>query len=51
VPGIGAVVIFAWPSFWPVSLANSLMAVVGDVFGPAIAALTLGLFARPLLAR
>jgi MFS family permease len=49
--GIGAVAIFAWPSFWPVLLANSLMAVVGDVFGPAIAALTLGLFARPLLAR
>jgi predicted MFS family arabinose efflux permease len=49
--GIGAVIIFAWPSFWPVLLANSLMAVVGDVFGPAIAALTLGLFARPLLAR
>ena len=46
-----AVVIFAWPTFWPVLLANSLMAVVGDVFGPAIAALTLGLFARPLLAR
>ena len=49
--GIGAVVIFAWPSFWPVLLANSLMAVVGDVFGPAVAAMTLGLFARPLLAR
>ena len=27
------------------------MAIVGDVFGPAVAALTLGLFARPLLAR
>jgi len=49
--GIGAVTIFASPSFWPVLLANSLMAVAGDVFGPAIAALTLGLFARPLLAR
>jgi MFS family permease len=49
--GIGAVIIFAWPSFWPVLLANSLMAIVGDVFGPAIAALTLGLIARPLLAR
>ena len=49
--GIGAVAIFAWPSFWPVLLANSLMAVVSDVLGPAIAALTLGLFARPLLAR
>jgi MFS family permease len=49
--GIGAVIIFAWPSFWPVLFANSLMAIVGDVFGPAVAALTLGLFARPLLAR
>jgi len=49
--GIGAVIIFAWPSFWPVLFANSLMAVVGDVFGPAVAAMTLGLFARPLLAR
>lgn len=48
--GIGATVIFAWPSFWPVAIANSLMAIVGDVFGPAIAALTLGLFARKQLA-
>jgi MFS family permease len=46
-----AVVIFAFPTFWPVMIANSLMAVAGDVFGPAVAALTLGLFARPLLAR
>jgi predicted MFS family arabinose efflux permease len=45
------VVIFAFPTFWPVAIANSLMAVAGDVFGPAVAALTLGLFARPLLAR
>ncbi len=49
--GIGAAVIFAWPSFWPVAVANSLMAMVGDVFGPAIAALTLGLYARQQLAR
>jgi MFS family permease len=48
---VTAVVIFAFPTFWPVAIANSLMAVAGDVFGPAIAALTLGLFARPLLAR
>jgi len=48
--GIGAVIIFAWPSFWPVLFANSLMAVVGDVFGPAVAALTLGLYARQQLA-
>src|SRR5205085_9564355 len=32
-----------WPSFWIVVTANTLMAVVGDVFGPAIAAITLGL--------
>ncbi len=48
---VTAVVIFAFPTFWPVAIANSLMAVAGDVFGPAVAALTLGLFARHLLAR
>jgi MFS family permease len=47
----GAAVIFAWPSFWPVTIANSLMAIVGDVFGPAVAALTLGIYARRQLAR
>jgi predicted MFS family arabinose efflux permease len=31
-------------------IANTAMAVVGDIFGPAIAALTLGLFARAALA-
>jgi MFS family permease len=46
----GAFVIFAAPSFWPVLAANTLMAIVGDVFGPAVAALTLGLFARHRLA-
>jgi MFS family permease len=48
---IGAVIIFALPSFWPVLIANSLIAVVGDVFGPAVAALTLGLYVRKQLAR
>jgi MFS family permease len=48
---IGATVIFAVPSFWPVAIANSLMAIAGDVFGPAVAALTLGLYARNQLAR
>ena len=47
----GALVIFALPSFWPVLIANALMSIVGDVFGPAVAALTLGLFARAQLAR
>jgi MFS family permease len=46
----GAVVIFAAPSFWPVLAANTLIAVVGDVFGPIVAALTLGLFMRGQLA-
>ena len=48
---VGAVIIFALPTFWPVLLANSMIAVVGDVFGPAVAALTLGLYARNQLAR
>jgi MFS family permease len=48
---VAAIIIFAWPSFWPVLFANSLMAIVGDVFGPAVAALTLGLFARKQLAK
>lgn len=48
---VGAVVIFALPNFWPVMVANGLMAVVGDVFGPAVAALTLGLYRRRQLAR
>jgi MFS family permease len=43
--------IFIWPEFWPVLFSNTLIAVVGDVFGPAIAALTLGLVARQALAR
>ena len=47
----GATVIALWPTFWPVLIANSLVAVVGDIFGPAIAALTLGLVARKQLAR
>jgi MFS family permease len=48
---VTAAVIFAWPTFWPVAVSNSLMAVAGDVFGPAVAALTLGLYARKQLAR
>jgi MFS family permease len=47
----GAVTIYAAPVFWPVMVANTLMAIVGGVFGPAVAALTLGLFCRAALAR
>jgi MFS family permease len=46
----GAVVIYAAPYFWPVLFANTLIALVGDVFGPAVSAITLGLFARAALA-
>jgi MFS family permease len=49
--GIGAAIIFGLPTFWPVMFANSLVAIVGDVFGPAVAAVTLGLYAREQLAR
>jgi MFS family permease len=48
---IGATAIFVMPSFWPVAIANSLLAIAGDVFGPTVAALTLGLYARKQLAR
>jgi MFS family permease len=47
----GAIVIFLAPSFWPVIVANAAIATVGDVFGPAVAALTLGLYQRTDLAR
>jgi predicted MFS family arabinose efflux permease len=43
-------VIFVAPTFWPVLTANTVIAVIGDVFGPAVATLTLGLFARKELA-
>ena len=48
---VTAAIIFAWPTFWPVAAANALMSIAGDVFGPAVAALTLGLYAREQLAR
>ena len=48
---VGAMAIFAVPRFWPVMIANTAIAVVGDVFGPAVAAITLGLYSRAHLAR
>ena len=48
---LGAVAIWAAPTFWPVLIANGLMAIAGDVLGPAVAAITLGLVARRALAR
>jgi MFS family permease len=40
---VGAVASVLWPSFTVVLTCNTLMAVAGDVFGPAVAAITLGL--------
>jgi MFS family permease len=48
---LGALAIFALPTFWPVMIANTAIAIVGDVFGPVVAALTLGLYARTDLTR
>jgi MFS family permease len=47
----GATTIFVAPVFWPVLVANTVIALVGDIFGPAVAAVTLGLYARHQLAR
>ena len=48
---VGATVIFLMPAFWPVMVAQTFMSIAGDVFGPAIAAITLGLYTRETLAR
>lgn len=48
--GASAIAFYLQPSFWVVAIALVLMAVVGDVFGPATAALTLGLYPRQKLA-
>jgi len=49
--GAGGICIFALPSFWPVLAANAAMAGVGDIFGPAVSAITLGLVPAAVLAR
>jgi MFS family permease len=46
-----AAIIFVAPTFWPMALALSVLAVAGDVFAPAVSALTLGLVTRDKLAR
>jgi MFS family permease len=40
---VAAAIIFVAPTFWPMALALSVLAVAGDVFAPAVSALTLGL--------
>jgi MFS family permease len=48
---VGAIIIFVSPSFWPMALALSVLAVAADAFAPAVSALTLGLVTRDQLAR
>ena len=47
----GAIAIFLMPTFWTVLIGNSAISVVGDVFGPAVAGITLGLYRQRQLAR
>ena len=48
---VSAIIIFVAPTFWPMALALSVLAVAGDAFVPAVSALTLGLVTRDKLAR
>jgi MFS family permease len=48
---VAAVIIFAMPTFRPMTLATSILALAGDAFAPAVAALTLGLVTKDVLAR
>ena len=51
VMAVGAAIIFFRSDFWSVLVASTMISVVGDVFAPAVAALTLGLVGRRGLAR
>jgi len=46
-----ALVIFGFPTFWPLALATGILALAGDAFAPAVSALTLGLVSKDQLAR
>ena len=48
---LSAFIIFAFPTFWPMVIATSILAVAGDAFVPAVTALTLGLVPKRELAR
>ena len=48
---VAGILIFAAPSFWPMAMALSILAVAGDAFAPAVSALTLGLVTEDKLAR
>ena len=44
-------IIFGLPTFWPMAVAFAILAIAGDAFPPAVAALTLGLMPKANLAR
>jgi MFS family permease len=48
---VAALIIFAFPTFWTMALATGILAIAGDAFAPAVAALTLGLVTKDVFAR
>lgn len=48
---LAALIIFAKPTFWWMAAATSILSLAGDAFVPAVAALTLGLVTKDVLAR
>ena len=48
---VSALIIVAFPTFWPLALATGILALAGDAFAPAVSALTLGLVSKDQLAR
>ncbi|WP_034853742.1 MFS transporter [Inquilinus limosus] len=51
VMALGAVAIFLRTDFWWILVASTMIAVVGDIFYPAVSAITLGLIGRRGLAQ
>src|SRR6201999_4183529 len=48
---VSALIVFAFPTFWPLGLASGILALAADAFAPAVSALTLGLVSKDRLAR
>ena len=46
-----SLIIFGLPTFWPMAVAFGVLAIAGDAFAPAVAALTLGVTPKSGLAR
>ena len=43
-----SLIIFGLPTFWPMAVAFAVLAIAGDAFAPAVAALTLGVTPNPV---